>query len=270
MLQSALRLALTAAMLFALFAFFLKRPDEPVVTCATVNSGRNNYKILVVGESWATGGRFFPELQETVSQRLGGRGVEACAIGFSGRSSKLLYFELLEKFPLEKLYGLWDEKKPDSVVLMTGVNDEIQHIGPAAYVEYTKKLVEYFSRVDDVELISVPRVNERSYKSPNLFSRIKRKILMCFYDNCEMQANDVYRIALYRDHPELTVIDYDDFIPRYRGHESCYTADGVHLADQCLHKYGLFVGKALKLAEGKRAAWPSPPEDAGRTPGSSP
>ena len=137
---------------------------------------------------------------------------------------------------------------------MTGVNDEIQHIGPAAYVEYTKKLVEYFSRVEDVEVIAVPRVNERSYKSPNLFSRIKRKILMCFWDNCEMQANDVYRIALYHDHPELRVIDFDDFIPRYRGHESCYTADGVHLTEECLHNYGVFVGRALTLAEEKRAA----------------
>ena len=132
---------------------------------------------------------------------------------------------------------------------MTGVNDEIQHIGPAAYVEYTKKLFEYFSRVENVELIAVPRVNERNYKSPNLFSRIKRKILMCFWDNCEMQANDVYRIALFRDHPELRVIDYDDFLPRYRGNESCYTADGVHLTKECLHAYGVFVGKALTLAE---------------------
>jgi hypothetical protein len=258
MLQTALRLALTAAMLFTAVAFFLKRPDEPVVACETVNNGRNNYKILVVGESWAAGGKFFPELQETVSRRLGGRGVEACAIGFSGRNSKLLYYELLEKFPLEKLYGLWDERKPDTVVLMTGVNDEIQHIGPAAYVEYTKKLVEYFLRVADVEIIAVPRVNERSYKSPNLFSRIKRKILMCFWDNCEMQANDVYRIALFHDHPELRVIDYDDFIPRYRGHEGCYTADGVHLIDECLHKYGVFVGNALTLAQDNQAARPSP------------
>ena len=258
MLQTALRLALTAAMLFSVVAFFLKRPDEPVVTCETVNNGRDNFKILVVGESWAAGGKFFPELQETVSQRLGGRGVEACAIGFSGRNSKHIYYELIEKFPLEKLYGLWDERKPDAVVLMTGVNDEIQHIGPAAYVEYTKKLVEYFSRVEDVEVIAVPRVNERNYKSPNLFSRIKRKILMCFWDNCEMQANDVYRIALFRDHPELRVIDFDDFIPRFRGHESCYTADGVHLTDACLHKYGVFVGKALTLAEAKRWTPPSP------------
>ncbi len=262
MLQTALRVALTAAMLFTAVAFFLKRPDEPVVTCETVNDGRNNYKILVVGELWAAGGHFFPELQEAVSRRLRGRGVEACAIGFSGRNSKLLYYELLEKFPLEKIYGLWDEKKPDTVVLMTGVNDEIQHIGPAAYVEYTKKLFEYFSRVENVELIAVPRVNERNYKSPNLFSRIKRRILMCFWDNCEMQANDVYRIALLRDHPDLRVIDFDDFIPRYRGHEDCYTADGVHLTNECLHAYGVFVGKALTLGEERQKA--AAPQDAAR------
>jgi len=253
MLRAAVRFTLPAVILIGALAYAWKRPDEPVVACSAVNGGRNNYKILIVGESWATGGRFFPELQETVSKRLGGRGVEACAIGFSGRSSKLLYHELLQKFPIETLYGRWDEKKPDTVVLMTGVNDAIQHVGASAYVEYTKKLTEYFSRVDDVELIAIPRVDEKRFKPPNLFSALKRNILMCVYDDCQFHANDVYRMALYRDHPELRVIEFDDFIPRYDGHEACYTADGVHLTEECLHKYGVFVGEALTLVQDKRA-----------------
>ena len=201
--------------------------------------------------SWANPGpptpSFFPELPKTVSERLHGRGVEACSLGFSGRNSQLLYSELREKFPTELLYGLYGEKTPDKVILMTGVNDEIQHVGASTYVEYTKKLADYFSEVNNVEVISIPRVNERRFKSPNLYSRIKRHILKCLNDNCEYQANDAYRMALWRDHPELHMIEYDNFIDQYDGHEQCYTDDGVHLTDECYHKYGTFIGNATSI-----------------------
>ena len=45
---------------------------------------------------------------------------------------------------------------------MNGVNDANQHVGASAYVKYTEKLVEYFADVDDVEIISITRVNERN------------------------------------------------------------------------------------------------------------
>ena len=48
----------------------VKRTDEPVVRCEAVNSGANDYKILIVGESWASDGRIFPELPKFASARL--------------------------------------------------------------------------------------------------------------------------------------------------------------------------------------------------------
>ena len=247
MLQGLLRLGLLVAVAAAALLFGLKRSDEPTVDCMRVEGTGRDYRLLVVGESWASGGKFFPELPQAISSRLGGRGVEACSIGFAGRNSKLLYFELREKFPTDRLYGYYDERKPDKVILMTGVNDEIQHVGAASYVEYTKKLVEYFSDVDDVEIISLPRVAERQFRAPNLYSGLKRTLLRCLYDGCRLQVNELYRIALWRDHPELHVIEYDDFISSYDGHEECYTMDGVHLTEECLHKYGAFIGKATSL-----------------------
>jgi hypothetical protein len=247
MLQWSLRLGLFLAVANAVLLSGLKRSDEPALSCMKVNGGGRDYKILVVGESWATDGKFFPELPMTVSQRLNGRGVQACSLGFSGRNSQLLYQELREKFPTEILFGLYGEKKPDKVILMTGVNDEIQHVGAATYVKYTKKLVEYFSEVDSVEVISIPRVNERKFKSPNLYSRIRRSIFRCLYDNCDYQANDSYRMALWRDHPELHMIEYDNFIDQYDGHEQGYTSDGVHLTDEYYHKYGTFIGNATSI-----------------------
>lgn len=225
----------------------LKRTDEPVVACSLVNDGPNNYTVLVVGESWASDGKVFPELPKVVSKRLGGRGVQACSIGFNGRNSRLLYSELREKFPKYRLYSLYDSNPPNKVILMTGVNDVIQHVGAANYVEFTKKLTEYFADADDVEVISIPRVNERWFKPPNLFSRMKRNVLRCFYDSCDFQVNELYRVALWRDHPDLHVLEFDNFVDRFEGHEEYYKLDGVHLTDEYLHKYGRFIGEAMTL-----------------------
>jgi hypothetical protein len=257
-LRTVRRLSSVLGVLVVVLLFGLKRTDEPTVDCATVNSGSSDFKILVVGESWAADGKIFPELPRTVSDRLRGRGVQACSIGFPGRNSRLLYLELREKFPKEKLYALFGGKKPDKIIFMTGVNDEIQHVGASSYVEYTKKLVEFFSEIDDVEIITIPRVNERHFRPPNLFSSIKRFVLRCVYDNCDRQVNDLYRAALWRDHPELRLIEYDDFIDQYDGHEQCYLADGVHLTDDYFHKYGTFIGNATLLRnDAIRRKWSS-------------
>jgi hypothetical protein len=226
----------------------LKRTDEPSVACSEINSGRNDYFVLVIGESWASDGKVFPELPRAVSKRLEGRGVVACSIGFNGRNSRLLYTELREKYPRYKLYSLFEGKTPHKVIVMNGVNDEIQHVGASTYVEYTKKIVDYFSDVEDVEVIAIPRVNERWFKPPNLFSRMKRNILRCVYDGCDFQVNDVYRVALWRDYPDMNVLEFDNFINKFEGHEEYYQFDGVHLTDEYLHKYGQFIGSAMSLA----------------------
>ena len=175
----------------------VKRTDEPSVNCSMVTGFGADYRILVVGESWSSDGKLFPELPK--------------------------------------------------VVIMNGVNDEIQHVGASTYVEYTKKLVEYFSDAGDVEVVSIPRVNERYYRPPNLFSLIKRTILRCFFDGCDYQINDLYRVALWRDHPELHVIEFDNFVDKFEGHEEYYVLDGVHLTNEYYHKYGAFIGGAISL-----------------------
>ena len=249
MFPGAHKLAFVLAVTSGLTLLSLKRSDEPTLYCANVNGGGDAYRILVIGESWASDGKILPELPRAVSKRLEGRGVQACSLGFAGRNSRLLYAELREKFPRYKLYRVFEDKTPDKVILMNGVNDAIQHVGASAYVEYTKKLVEYFADVDDVEIISIPRVNERNFRPPNLYSALKRSILSCFYDDCERQVNDLYRVALWRDHPELNTLEYDAFIDRYEGHERCYTRDGVHLTDEYFHKYGAFIGGAVSLGK---------------------
>jgi hypothetical protein len=226
----------------------LKRTDPPSLACTEVNSGRNDYYVLVIGESWAADGKLFPDLARAVSARLGGRGVVACSVAFNGRNSRLLYTELREMYSQNRLYGLFGGQTPHKVIIMNGVNDEIQHVGATAYVEFTKKLVDYFWDVEDVEVISIPRVNERWFKPPNIFSRMKRNILRCVNDGCDFQVNDLYRVALWRDYPDMNVMEFDNFIDKFDGHEEYYKFDGVHLTDEWLHKYGRFIGSAMSLS----------------------
>jgi hypothetical protein len=160
-----------------------------------------------------------------------------------------MYSELREKFPKEKLYVPFGGGRPDKVIFMTGVNDEIQHVGANNYVEYTKRLVDYFADVEDEEVISMPRVDELFFLSPNFYSHVKRSIFRCLYDGCDLEVNDKYRAALKRDHPELRMIEYDNFIARYQGNEQYYTRDGVHLTNEGFHKYGTFIGNAASIRE---------------------
>ena len=135
MLREARRVGLLLAALSGALYFGVRRSDEPTLDCVTVNGGDGDYKMLVVGESWACAGKLFPELPKTVSDRLQGRGVQACSLCFAGRNSRHMYSELRDKFPKEKLYGPFGGGRPDKAIFMTGVNDEIQHVGANNYVE---------------------------------------------------------------------------------------------------------------------------------------
>lgn len=231
------------------FILTLKRADTATVDCAKVGGDEEPYRVLVIGESWAAYGKLFPELPENLSKRMDGKPVIACSIAFSGRNTRLLYTELRDTFPKSRIYReLYGNHIPDKLIILNGVNDEIQHVGASAYVEYTKKLVDYFNNdIEDVEPISLPRVNERKFKSPNVFSRIKRAIFRCLHDDCEYQANEKYRVALWRDYPDMQMIEYDHFMPSYEGNEHRFKPDGVHLRDEDLHAYGAFIGREAAI-----------------------
>jgi hypothetical protein len=226
----------------------IQKKDEPTIDCITVNGGSDNYKLLVVGESWACSGHFFPELPNKVSDRLGGRGVRTCSLCFSGRNSRLLNYELRDKFPKNTLYEFFGGHKPNKVILMNGVNDEIEHVGSYNYSEYTNRIVAFFSDVSDVEVITIPRVNEINFRPKNTLLYIKRLALRCFYDNCRLSSNDDYRSALRKSFPDIRMIEYDRFIKSYVGNEGKYAEDGIHLTDESYHKYGTFIGDVASIS----------------------
>jgi hypothetical protein len=55
-------LAFVLAVTSGLTLLSLKRSDEPTLYCANVNGGGDAYRILVIGESWASDGKILPEL----------------------------------------------------------------------------------------------------------------------------------------------------------------------------------------------------------------
>ena len=197
--------------------------------------------------SWAADGRSFPELAEGVSARLNGRGVKACSLGFSGRNSRLLNSELQSTFPKEKIYSFYKQSRIDKVVIMNGVNDVIQHVGAHNYARYTKELVAYFSSAADVEVISIPRVDEVNFVSRNILAYLKRLAFRCYYDSCNLAVNSAYRSELRKSFPEVRVLEYDNFIVSYAGNEKKYTPDGIHLTDEYFHRYGTFIGNSASL-----------------------
>jgi hypothetical protein len=236
--------SLAGAYSLADISFAERKP--PAITCQTLNNGNNNYNLLVVGDSWAYGGAFFPELQKELSTRMNGRGVRACSIGYPRRNSRRLISELRLDFPPERITPLFDGRAPDKVIVPTGVNDVLMPIGADNYAKYTDQIVTWFSAQGSaVEVVAVPRIEEGKFANP--LSHLKHAVLNCLYDNCMDHVIDHYRGVLKAFHPEISVIDYDKFIPDFAGNEQKYMDDGHHLTPAAMHEYGAFLGREISV-----------------------
>ena len=221
----------------------------PKIDCAATGTGDRPYNILVVGELWARGGRFFPELPETVSGRLGGRLVRACSIGFSGRNSIRLERELKAGFDHDAIRALFGGAAPDNVIILSGVNDVTQHIGARAYAARTRNIASYLA-IDGsiVQVVEVPRVDERHAAISNVLGRAKRFVQKWLYDRGSNVVAERYRQELRSADPLLATIAFDKFIPTFEGNEHLYADDGLHLRIEVFHRYGTFLGNELLLS----------------------
>jgi hypothetical protein len=85
--------------------------------------------VLVYGESWAAGGRLVPEMSRRLAARTG-NAVRVCTLGYSGQNkAKLLQHDAVAM---------------SSVVILNGVNSQVQHIGPRTYADQTLQLMHKF------------------------------------------------------------------------------------------------------------------------------
>lgn len=222
---------------------YKQSPYDPVkATCARSGKGEGNYKMLVVGDSWAAGSLFFPELPQSMSAKMAGKPVTACSIGYSGRNTARLVQEPKADFPIGKIKALFSGASPNEIVIMNGVNDVIQHVGAEQYAKATSELVTYLNEESRVRVLRIPRVNETGYSS-NLLRDIKRKLQAFYFDDGQLAVNDKYRAALANSYPAIETIEYDRFAPGYR--KELFLPDGIHLTDQQFRFYGAFIATKI-------------------------
>jgi hypothetical protein len=165
-----------------------------------------------------------------------------------GRNSAKLADAAESEFNAAGISNLFDGHQPSHTIIMNGVNDVAQHIGAARYAAETARLVHRLGGAARVQVISVPRFDVET-PATSLSSRIKRYIYRYLNDQGRLDVIEDYRLRLTKDHPDIQIIDYDNFIPDFRGHETAYEPDGAHLTSGYLRLYGTFLSGNLSIAK---------------------
>jgi hypothetical protein len=227
---------------------------KPEVTCSTL-PGRGNtpYDLLVVGESWARGSRILPDLQRSLSQKLGGRSVQACAIAFTGDNTHKVLRGLKHEIDAGHVAKLFDGHPADSVLVLTGVNDQIQHVGSRAYAKGTAEIAGMFP-TSRVQVVSAPLVHPKLELSLPL--RVKNSLQKLFYDGGKDNVQAGYSATAAQRDPQVRFIHYQDFMPTFE--TGRYSHDGIHLTAETFRQYGAFLGSRVDTGhEAELASSPS-------------
>lgn len=217
----------------------------PAATCFEVAGKGPTYNVLIVGESWASGAKEMPDLPLAASKRLNGREVRACSIGFSGRNSGQILALLKSQYPETEIRALFDGQNINNVVILTGVNDALQHVGQSAYARGVTRLADYFKADGTVQVVNVPRINQQ-FSGP--VTRIaKRWTQDIIHDGGQRDVVDRYRQELTAKSPSIATIDYDQFAGRYEANKKLFKQDGIHLTEAEFHQYGTFLANHMIL-----------------------
>jgi hypothetical protein len=207
---------------------------SPPVMCAKVGTGAPAYRILVMGESWAAGGRLLPELPQAVAKRAKAT-VLACSVGYSGMNTSKIIHSYSPEAPLRALGG-----KPTNVVILSGVNDQIQHRGAENYAAGMRTLATSFAPAS-VQVVSPPNVN--MHPPLGVLYRIKNRL----YGILHPDGNTEYRRDLSSAFPSAQIIDVAPFSSGADKEPARYAVDGIHLTLPEFHKYGAFIGERVNL-----------------------
>jgi len=194
-------------------------PPAAQPTCA----GSGPVAVLVIGDSWASKGR----LDE--GGAAAGTG-QFCSLGFSGQRTSQIAAALRAARP---------NIRARTVVLVAGVNDVAQHAGPKAYangIEDLKKEAAVLS--DDVRVLEIPAAKSPIH-AQSLQGRARQTVQRFVHDRGRANVLSHYRAAVRAD------IDFDAFIPAYKGNEHRYS-DGVHLTDDEYSRLGAYLRRAVE------------------------
>ncbi len=213
------------------------------IVCHTAGSKEPKVAVLVIGESWAAGGRLLPEMADAIYKRLESGSVKVCTAGYSGRNALQISNAVRSDLSNEKVSELVKEYELRNIVILAGINDIIQHTGKVSYVNGVKGIAEKWPNLK-VEATEIPRVIETGVPS-GIASQTKRFLQRHFFDDGKHEVIDTYRSALVDTN--ISIISYDNFIPSYLGNESSYAPDGIHLTLDMYHSYGKYLGSQIDL-----------------------
>lgn len=160
-----------------------------------------------------------------------------CTLGFSGSNSSKIADALTSVNAAEMLGG-----KIDNVVILTGVNDQIQHRGSDFYATNIKRLMQQFYG-SKIQIVSAPIVND----SPPLAVHLRAKNIVYGWFNSD--DHDDYERALAASTDASQIINFRDFSPGFNADRDRFAADGIHLTPTAFDEYGSFIGQKIDLSE---------------------
>jgi len=214
----------------------------PSQACAGPLDG--SYRILVVGESWAAGGKELPELPQAVSARLH-MPVRACEIGYPGATTGEIRRFLARDYSssdIRKMLG----GNANQTILLVGVNDVVNHVGSERYVLQVRELVSDTLKFSlKTSVVELPIVNVRPETS--FMSKSKRALYEWLNDRGDNNAIATYRRTLASDAPGVKLIAFDKFSPGYDRDKADFQPDGIHFTAAAFHKYGAYIGQELPI-----------------------
>lgn len=208
------------------------------VSCAGFSEGSAETRVLVLGESWAAGDRLLPELSDALSSVEPSR---VCTMGYSGRTAA----EILAEFSTEDGLGQASEAlggRADRLLVISGVNDTLQHVGAENYASNVAAIVEFVG-APNAYVVEVPWVSERA--SSNILRNIKRGLSRYLNDGGSEDVTQAYRDAVAASEANFMIIDYDAFMPEFDA--SSFQPDGIHLTPEGFKSYGAYLGRAMAL-----------------------
>lgn len=186
--------------------------------------------VAIIGDSWAGKGRLFPEFTDALARYVD-RPIVAHALSFSGRRTDEIATYGFATDVENALGGA-----PQVLLLLTGVNDQIQHGGPKRYAEGLRHLATSWPTAKTF-LLSPPSI------SANFDSRLAnaRQRLMALTKRDDHASYQSAFAAVQVGHK----INFDLFCRGSRWEPSRFEPDGFHLKENEFHELGRFLGSKI-------------------------
>jgi hypothetical protein len=197
-------------------------------------------KILIVGESWANRGVMANGAIKYLNRA--GRPARVCSVGLSGMNTgeQIIHFKplLTPQFRSRVLGGTTTH-----VVIVTGINDVTQHIGPARYTRDVTKLIDLLGSGAKVAVTELPTMDANP--ASHGLSYVKRTAQRYWFDAGNLNPVIQYRSALAASNPRAIIIDYDSFARSVENSPETYSTDRIHLVPIELERFGGYVASRL-------------------------